>query len=139
MAQCTELEQHLNQSLGANEHDKPSNGLSDSILCTSLFALHRAASELALTGHEFGCRLADADAWIARLEQTDQMLMDCELCLLGCAVRVHGLLQLDDLNTDPNSSTDPDGLRVAVVERAHRDLKVSFVILFLFVIIVITV
>ncbi|TNN20061.1 Plectin isoform 2 [Schistosoma japonicum] len=110
-AQCAELEQHINQSQSSHEQAI--------LLSTILFALHRAASELALTGHEFACRLADADAWIARLEQTDQTLTDCELCLLGCAVRVHGLLQIDDLN----NSTGPDGLRVTVVERAHRDLK----------------
>ncbi|CAI2735067.1 unnamed protein product [Schistosoma spindalis] len=113
-AQCTELEEHINNQLQSRSLNEQ-----DTLLSTSLYALHRAASELALTGHEFSCRLADADAWIARLEQTDQILTDCELCLLGCAVRVHGLLQLDDLN----SSTDPDGLRVTVVERAHRDLK----------------
>ncbi|CAH8676717.1 unnamed protein product [Schistosoma haematobium] len=113
-AQCTGLEEHINSQLQSRSLNEQ-----DTLLSTSLYALHRAASELALTGHEFSCRLADADAWIARLEQTDQILTDCELCLLGCAVRVHGLLQLDDLN----SSTDPDGLRVTVVERAHRDLK----------------
>ncbi|CAH8653212.1 unnamed protein product [Heterobilharzia americana] len=118
LAQCTELEQHISQSDGQGTSSSES---SNTILSTSLSALHRAASELALTGQEFACRLADADAWIARLEQTDQMLIDCELCLLGCAVRVHGLLQSDDLNNDPNSSAD--GLRICVVERAHRDLK----------------
>ncbi|KAH8867326.1 Dystonin [Schistosoma japonicum] len=116
-AQCAELEQHINQSQSSHEQAI--------LLSTILFALHRAASELALTGHEFACRLADADAWIARLEQTDQTLTDCELCLLGCAVRVHGLLQIDDLN----NSTGPDGLRVTVVERAHRDLKAINVII----------
>lgn len=120
-AQCTGLEEHINSQLQSRSLNEQ-----DTLLSTSLYALHRAASELALTGHEFSCRLADADAWIARLEQTDQILTDCELCLLGCAVRVHGLLQLDDLN----SSTDPDGLRVTVVERAHRDLKVRFIIKF---------
>ncbi|CAH8564465.1 unnamed protein product [Schistosoma turkestanicum] len=113
-AQCTELEEHIQ-----NQSHSQSLNEQDTLLSTSIYALHRAASELALTGHEFACRLADADAWIARLEQTDQILTDCELCLLGCAVRVHGLLQIDDLNC----STDPDGLRVTVVERAHRDLK----------------
>ncbi|KAF7257219.1 hypothetical protein EG68_05797, partial [Paragonimus skrjabini miyazakii] len=115
-AQCLDFDQLVTSSGPGTDATQattlPSIAIQSQALCDAVGQLH-------IAGQTRARLLADADAWLARLADVDQVLTDCELRLFGCAVHAHGLLPSDGTL----EVATHDGLRAMSVEQAHKDLK----------------